>query len=164
MARLALLLTFALGLAGCGGPHTPSIRLALDGPPLSVVMRGETGVWYGIMERSCMAGVGTITLRDADGVTCRGDMDHPANDKGRLYADLACTDGDAVALVFRNLGPDQGMGLGRFNPEQEEGEKTTFFYHPSRAEAERRLEEVRAEIAAMREKKNAAPAGLDPGE
>ena len=152
MARFLLVLTLALGLSGCGAPRTPSIRLALDGPDLAVAMQGETTSWHGLMQRGCMAGVGTILLHGTNGATCKGDMDHPANDKGRLYADLACTNGDSMTLVFRNLGPDQGMGLGRVNPEAEDGEKTTFFYHPSWDEAKRRLGEIREEIAAAVEK------------
>ena len=153
LPSLALLLTLALGLAGCGGPYTPSIRLALDGPPLSIAMQGETLSWYGQMDRSCMAGVGDILLLNANGTTCKGEMDRPANDKGRLYADLTCDNGDTLTLVFRNLGPDQGMGLGRINPDAADGEQTTLFYHPSQNEAQRRLGEVREEIAAMLEKK-----------
>lgn len=137
----------ALSLCACAAPSSPGIRLALEGPPLAVVMRGETTAWSGLMNRGCMAGVGSITLHNAEGVTCSGDMDHPATDKGRLYADLACSDGGTLALVFRNLGPDQGMGLARHNPENEKGEQIALFFHPSREEAERRLAEVRREIA-----------------
>lgn len=151
MIRPAFLLPFALILAGCAPSHGSSIRLALDGPPLAVVMRseGQTGHsgWSGLMDRGCMAGVGTIALRGTDGVTCRGEMDHPANEKGRLYADLACDNGKTIVVVFRNLGPDQGMGVARLDPDDEAGEQATLFFHPSREEAERRLGEVRAEVA-----------------
>lgn len=147
MARPLVPALLALTLCSCAAPQSPGIRLALEGPPLAVAMRGETTAWSGFMDRGCMAGVGNITLHGAEGVTCTGDMDHPATDKGRLYADLACTDGGTLALVFRNLGPDQGMGLARRNPEAEDGEPVTLFFHPSREEAERRLAEVRQEIA-----------------
>ncbi|SBW09558.1 exported hypothetical protein [uncultured delta proteobacterium] len=159
MVRRLLLLGCIAGLAGCGGVYTPTVRLALDGPPLAIVMHGDSSSWEGLMDRGCMAGFGDITIRDLDGVTCQGHMDHPANDKGRLYADLSCANGDTMTLVFRNLGPDQGMGLGRMNPEAEDGEQTTLFYHPSQDEAWRRLGEVRQEIADMLEKRqgNAAP-------
>lgn len=149
-ARLLALLLVS-GLAGCGGGAAAhSIRLALDGPPLAVAMRGERTTWSGSMDRNCMAGVGAVTVHNAAGTTCSGVMDHPANDKGRLHADLACSNGETVSLVFRNLGPDQGMGLARIN---KTGEVAALFYHPSADEARRRLEGVMADIAAAREEK-----------
>lgn len=157
MIRPALLLPFALILAGCASSQGSSIRLALDGPPLAVVMQSEGqtehSVWNGLMDRGCMAGAGTIALRGTDGVTCQGDMDHPANEKGRLYADLACDNGKTMVVVFRNLGPDQGMGVARLDPDNEDGEQATLFFHPSREEAERRLGEIRAEVASALEAK-----------
>lgn len=146
MPRIPVLALLALSLCACATPQSPGIRLALEGPPLAVVARGETTAWSGLMDRGCMAGVGSITLRDADGVICEGGMDHPATDKGRLYADLICSDGGTLSLLFRNLGPDQGMGFARRNPEFEEGERIDLFFHPSREEAERRLVEVRQEV------------------
>lgn len=150
-ARPLFLLAFAAGLCGCASPYATSIRLALDGPPLAVAMAGDVTRWSGLMDRSCMAGVGSMSVNDGHGLTCSGDMDRPATDKGRLYIDLACTNGENIAVIFRNLGPDQGMGLGRMNPQNGEGEKITLFFHPSSEEANRRLEEVRAEIAAAKD-------------
>ena len=154
MIRRAVLLVLCLGLAGCGERYTPSIRLALDGPPLYIVLQNETTYWSGLMDRGCMAGLGLITLRDEHGGICHGQMDRPANEKGRLYAELLCANGNSVTLVFRNLGPDQGMGLARVNTETPGGEQLAFFYHPSRDEAQRRLEQIRTEIAAARENKS----------
>ena len=154
MARSLLLFFLCLGLAGCAGQSTPGIRLALDGPPLHVAMQGDTTTWTGSMDRGCMAGVGSFSVHSENGLICRGQIDHPANDKGRLHAELACADGSVMVLVFRNLGPDQGMGLGRINPDSEAGEQTTFFYHPSQEEARRRLVEVRTDIAVARESKH----------
>ena len=153
MFRPALLLFLCLVAAGCGSPQTPSARLALDGPPLHIAMQGDASHWSGHMDRGCMTGFGPISLQDDKGVTCRGQMDHPANDKGRLYAKLSCTNGSTVTLVFRNLGPDQGMGLGRVNPHTENDEQLAFFYHSSWDEALRRLQEVKADIAAARASK-----------
>ena len=150
----SLFLIVCLSLVGCGDRSTPSIRLALDGPPLYVALQSDSAHWSGLMDRGCMAGLGQITLRDGNGIICNGKMDHPANDKGRLYAELSCANGNTVTLVFRNLGPDQGMGLARVNPETPDGEQLALFYHPSQDEARRRLEQVRAEIAAARESKN----------
>ncbi len=155
MARICLFLSLGAALltGACGGNYTPSVQLALDGPQLAVAMRNGENTWHGLMDRGCMAGAGAMVLHREDGVTCGGEIDHPATDKGRLHMDLRCTNGDAMALVFRNLGPDQGMGLGRINPEQADGAKTTFFYHPSPEEADRRLEQVLRDIERAMEQK-----------
>lgn len=154
----AFALCLALAAAGCAPTYTSSIRLALDGPPLAVAAQGEASSWHGSMDRGCMAGAGTVSLQNAaNGVTCDGEMDHPATDKGRLYADLSCSNGDTMVLAFRNLGPDQGVGIARINPDAGNGERLTLFYHPWAHEARRRLGQVRAEIAeAMEQKKEAA--------
>lgn len=156
----AFALCLALAAAGCAPRYTASIRLALDGPPLAVAAQGEASSWDGSMDRGSMAGAGLVSLQNAaNGVLCGGEMDHPATDKGRLYADLSCTNGDTMVLVFRNLGPDQGMGIARINPDAGDGELLTLFYHPWAKEARRRLGQVRAEITeAMERKKETARA------
>lgn len=147
-ALLATLLTTLL--TGCAA-STPSVRLALDGPPLLVAARGDARVMSGAMDRSCMAGVGGILLYDRQaGISCQGHMDRPANDKGRMYVDLACSNGEAVTFVMRNLGPDQGMGIGRFAGTDE---SITMFYHPCEDEAVRRLDQLREDINVALEKK-----------
>lgn len=158
-------LCLTLAQAGCAPVYAPSIRLALDGPPLAVAAQGDASSWQGAMDRGCMAGFGSVSLRNtANGVVCANAMDQPATDKGRLHADLTCSNGDVMALVFRNLGPDQGMGLARINPEKEGGEQLTLFYHPSPDEALRRLRQVRAEIAeALEWKKRQETAAETPG-
>ncbi len=134
-----------LTLAGCGGGAPSSgIRLALDGPELTLA--GELGdrVYEGHMDRNCMAGVGNIALYDPTSRTvCRGTMDAPASQKGRLYAELSCTDGRKLHVALRNLGPDQGLGVGRFEGETR---RLTLFYHACATEARRRLQEVRREM------------------
>lgn len=92
-----------------------------------------------------MAGFGSMLLQNREaGLSCRGAMDHPANDKGRLYIELECDNGDVIHVVMRNLGPDQGMGVGRIN---ETGDRITLFYHPSEDEARRRLKQLQNDIA-----------------
>lgn len=98
-----------------------------------------------------MAGVGGMSLYDGRaGVSCAGRMDRPATDKGRLYMDLECGNGETFAFVMRNLGPDQGMGLGRA---EATGEQVLLFYHPGEDEARRRLEQLKADMALAREEK-----------
>lgn len=133
--------------AGCAGSAPPSVRLALDGPEL--ILAGELGsrAYEGRMERSAMAGAGAIILHEQDtGIVCRGGIDRPASQKGRLYVELACSDGRSLPLILRNLGPDQGMGIGRF--EGQSG-RMTLFYHPCASEAKRRLEQLRHELDAL---------------
>lgn len=150
---LALLLVplFALaGLAGCtyvAGP--PSVRLALEGPPLFIrgvqENEGEERHFAGYMDRSCMAGIGQIALSDMrSGFFCQGDMDSLPSEKARLHAELLCSDGTSLHLLLRNVGPDQGIGVGRFEAVKAPLE---LFYHPSEGEAVRRLARFRADLA-----------------
>ena len=83
------------------------------------------------------------TWRAARAVACSGKMDAPADEKARLRIDLTCDNGETVSITMRNLGPDQGMGVGRIN---ETDERLYIFYHPSEEEAERRLVQIKAEI------------------
>ncbi|CAK7055362.1 MAG: hypothetical protein DELT_01194 [Desulfovibrio sp.] len=134
-------------LSGCGQVSGPSVRLALDGPPLLVAAKSDNRTMTGVMDRSCMAGVGDMRLFDrAADLACHGQIDRPATDKGRLYIDLACSDGTTLTFVMRNLGPDQGMGIGRMG----ETENLTMFYHPCAEEAARRLEQLHRDIDEMR--------------
>lgn len=151
---LALVSGFFLALSGCGPASSPSIRLALEGPPLAV--RGDSGGrrFVGHMDRGVMAGFGHVVLRQPDvGVVCTGGADQPPTEKGRVYVGLACSDGRSLHALFRPLGPDQGLGLARF---EEEEEKIDLFYHACEVEALRRLEGVRETMAAARAGK-AAP-------
>lgn len=140
---------FAAALAGCAAPSgVPGPRLALEGPPLFIAVSGG-GSRYGAMDRGCLAGVGGIILQDPQrGVTCEGTMDAPASSKGRLYAELACSDGGTVVLGLRNTGPDQGVGVGRvMRADGEREERISLFYHPCEDEARRRLVRVEADMA-----------------
>lgn len=150
-AALAAPFAALLLMGGCTGTSTPTVRLAMDGPPLLIAVQSGARAMSGAMDRSCMAGVGDILLYDRHAnISCQGYMDRPANDKGRIYADLTCSDGDAVTFVMRNLGPDQGMGIGTF---KDKGEQMVMFYHPCEDEAFRRLGQLRADIDAALEKK-----------
>ena len=144
MLRVSIL-AVSLFLIGCGpvtGP--PSIRLALDGPPLHIAGDKNGEFFHGDMDRGCMAGFGRIILTDEKrAVTCKGEMDAPANEKARLHVTLLCDNGETISITMRNLGPDQGLGAGRIN---ETSERLLLFYHPSETEAKRRLVQLKAEM------------------
>jgi hypothetical protein len=147
----------ALALSGCSAGGAPSPRLALDGPEL--VLAAELGgrSFDGSMDRSCMAGVGDIALYEQrTRLTCRGAVDAPASSKGRLYVELSCSDERKMYLVLRNLGPDQGMGMGRL---EGEAQRMTVFYHACRGEARRRLGLLQEELKALEPELPAARAG-----
>ena len=134
-------------MTGCAGTTPPSVRLALDGPAL--ILAGELNgrAYEGLMDRHAMAGVGALVLHEQGTSTvCRGSIDRPASQKGRLYLELTCSDGRSLPLILRNLGPDQGMGIGRL--EGQSG-RMTLFYHPCGSEAKRRLEQLRHELDAL---------------
>lgn len=151
-ARALGLALFCLGAGGCAAQQSPpSVRLALDGPPLFIAVSGDS-LTNGVMDRGCLAGHGAVSLRnERTGVVCEGMMDSPASDKGRMYAELNCTNGDTLILALRNLGPDQGLGVGRVitssSGQKEQGERLSLFYHPCEDEAGRRLEQVAKDMA-----------------
>ncbi len=145
-ARVLAALILGLLLPACGPAQAPpSVLLALDGPSLFIAAEIAGRPLHGFMDRSVMAGTGNVILYDQQNrITCKGTMDTPASDKGRLYVTLTCGDGREMALAMRNLGPDQGMGVGRV---QNSGHRLILFYHPCEAEARRRLRAVKADIA-----------------
>ena len=149
LLRAALLCLCLVMVAGCAStpPPSPSIRLDLDGPKLVLVGELEGRSYDGYMDRHGMAGVGTLSLYEqGTQTTCQGSMDSPASEKGRLYAQLACSDGRTLHVVLRNLGPDQGMGIGRL---EGQSARMTLFYHPCLEDAQRRLKELRHELDAL---------------
>ena len=151
---IALLGSLCLGLGGCGTkPSPPSVLLALDGPPLSIAAELGARPFKGYMERHCMAGVGHIVLYLPDSkAICQGNMDSPPTEKARLYAELSCSDSRTLRIAMRNLGPDQGLGIGSFEGQEE---TLILFYHPCEDEAKRRLAVLRSDIEQA--KKNARP-------
>lgn len=160
LAGIALLAV----LAGCSakapsGPP-PTVRLALDGPPLAVVGEYAGMRLAGTLERKGMAGAGRMELQSAGPVgqsaasgqrttafTCTADLKDPPTEKARVRGVLACTGNRNFALSLRNLGPDQGVGIAR---ESEQGDLLVLFYHVSAEEAERRFPEVKKDIQTAR--------------
>ena len=157
---LALLSSLVLALSGCGSTSPPSIQLALDGPPLA--LRGNSGSrrYVGFMDRGLMTGFGHAVLRQPDsGLVCEGRADQPPTERGRVYVGLACTDGRTLHMLLRSLGPDQGLGLARF---EEEKERIDLFFHSCEVEALRRLDVFREGLAAARA--GAVANDEDPGQ
>lgn len=138
--------------AGCA-PKTvapPSAAQAVDGPELAVVGEYEGMSLRGTMDRTCMVGVGRMTLHAADApetFSCTAALNAPPSEKARVRGFLECTDNRKFLFSLRNIGPDQGVGIGR---EREDGELMILFYHSSAEEADRRFDSVRADIARAR--------------
>lgn len=139
-------------LSGCAGRSvTPSIALSLSGPALAIA--GEYGgiALGGTMDRSCMVGVGTITLHSEQtepAFMCEGKVNAEPSEKGRVYGILDCQGGQPIAFSLRNLGPDQGVGVGKALDGS--AALMLLFYHSSTEEAKRRFPEVKAEIEEAR--------------
>jgi hypothetical protein len=69
----------------------------------------------GSMDRSCMAGVGSIDLRILSfprPLVCTAFLDTPPTAKGRVRGRLDCQDRTSFLLTLRNLGPERGIALG----------------------------------------------------
>ena len=163
--RIAFLLALALlaCLRGCGAERVPSgvptVALAMEGPPLAIVGEYEGMPLEGSMDRTCMSGIGSITVRgeDAQGreFLCTAKVDAPPTEKGRVRGAFQCTGERVLAFSLRNLGPDQGLGVAR---EPGHAGMMVFFYHVSREEAARRLPAVRNDIAKIQQQQ-AGPKG-----
>ena len=98
------------------------------------------------MDRTCMAGVGNITLRgerDGQEFLCTGTIDSPPTPKGRIPGIFTCSGNQALGFALRNLGPDQGLGIARAS---EDAALMIFFYHVSHEEAVRRFPSVQNDI------------------
>ncbi|MDR2801038.1 MAG: hypothetical protein LBB52_07220 [Desulfovibrio sp.] len=151
---LAVLPLF-LALFACAAREAPppGVRQSLTGPPLHIAGEYAGLAVSGEMDRGCMVGFGKINLRARGKETpgaefaCRGEIDAPPVDKGRVRGALDCDSGRRFAFSMRNLGPDQGIGIGREKPE---GELLLFFYHSAQSEAERRFPEIKAEMDEIR--------------
>lgn len=157
MRRLNLpgaLLLLCFSLFACAGkapaPASPAVALAVDGPRLALAGEYEGLSLTGSMDRTCMAGYGSMHLEAVDsGATfvCTAAIDTPPTQKGRVRGVLRCTDGRELLFSLRNIGPDQGVGVGRESPE---GSLLILFYHASADEAARRFPAVKADILAAR--------------
>ena len=145
-----------LWLSACGGGHNSSgvspVALVMDGPPLAIAGDYESMVLEGSMDRTCMSGYGSITLRGEDSkgqeLLCVATVDAPPTEKGRVRGALRCGEDKTLIFSLRNLGPDQGLGVAR---EPGHDSMMIFFYHVSREEAARRLPMVKDDIAKAQE-------------
>lgn len=140
LPALCLLAALSL-LAGCAGrgpAPVPGAALAVEGPPLALVGEYAGLGFTGSMDRTAMAGYGNIAIesRDVPPFVCQGKIDGLPTKKGRVRGVMECTAGRLIYFSLRNLGPDQGVGIGRESPE---GELLILFYHASAEEAARRF-------------------------
>ncbi len=150
MRRLPLLLAVVLSLAGCG-KTPPQPGFVLDGPLLFVAADYNGTPLEGTLERTGMVGLGEMLLASPDKyLDCRAEFNAEPTEKARIRGVLICTDKHTFSLTLRNLGPDQGVGLGL---EPGKDEMLVLFYHPSPEEARRRLGQA---VADMRKARDAA--------
>ena len=128
----------------------PAVALAVDGPRLALAGEYAGMALTGSMDRTCMAGYGSIRLEAAGtgpDFVCEAQLDDPPTEKGRVRGVLRCTGDRQVLFSLRNIGPDQGVGVGRESPE---GDLLIIFYHASADEAARRFPEVKDDILTAR--------------
>jgi hypothetical protein len=95
-----------------------------------------------------MVGSGSMHFETVDSgapFVCTAKIDNPTTQKGRVRGMLRCTGERELLFSLRNIGPDQGVGVGRESPE---GGLLIFFYHASPDEAARRFPGIKADILA----------------
>ncbi len=160
---LALMLVPILG--GCArvpAGNIPSVALALDGPALYVVGEYDGIALEGTMDRKLMVGIGDMALASIDPgaeFSCTATVDEPPTEKARVRGMLDCSGDKLLYFSLRNLGPDQGVGIGRTLTG---GPLLMFFYHPSKEEALRRFPGIKEDMRSIDNKKSApvwVPAG-----
>lgn len=142
---------FALG--ACARRGDPTVALAMDGPPLFVIGEYKGINFEGSLERTAMAGVGLISLKAAGEepeLVCESKFNSQPTPKGRVPGFIDCGKAGILAVMLRNLGPDQGVGIAHAGDTKE---LMIFFYHASREEAERRLPGVVKDIREVQEKR-----------
>lgn len=134
-----------------GPKDEPLGTFALDGPDLLVVGDLSGIPLHGTLQRKGMVGKGKLKLYSSDEtLICESIIKSRPTDKGRVRGLLDCNDGNVVLFTLRNLGPDQGLGIGTSH----EGDKDlTIFYHPSAEEAQRRFPRILEEFTALRQEK-----------
>lgn len=141
-----------MALAGCGSHQgEPSVAYSLDGPALFICGDFAGAPVKGSMERSVMVGVGAIRLEvqnQSAGYTCEGTLNSPPTEKGRVRGAMNCSDGQAIIFTLRNLGPDQGVAVGRSTTSPAD---LVLFYHSSAEEAARRFPAVQKDIEKARQ-------------
>lgn len=171
----ALMVLCIYGCAGRNGNGTPSVPLAVDGPPLAVYGEYMGMILEGTLDRAGMVGYGILELQSAEGqgvspavlagsppqapnsgisrdmadnsFLCRAIIKEAPTEKGRVRGLLACTGDRQLPFSLRNLGPDQGVGIAK---EAAHDDLMIFFYHPSKEEAQRRFPQVAQDILAAR--------------
>jgi hypothetical protein len=176
-AMLPYLLLVQLVLpTACTSLKVSMPALVLDGPALHIAGVYAGMSLEGVMDRGCMAGIGTLNLRAvnvagegtaepaaepgkaedtaATAFVCSGKVDTLPDRKARVNGTLECSSGRRMAFSLRNLGPDQGLGIAR---ESQKGDLMVFFYHAAESEAKRRLPQILAEMETVR-----AAAGKQP--
>jgi len=145
--KLFTILLLCGSLCACAGKEpapaaVSSVALAIDGPKLALFGEYEGLSFTGSMDRTSMVGFGSLRF-EAGGFVCAADIDSPPTPKGRVRGLLRCTDGKELVFTLRNIGPDQGVGIGRESPE---GNMLILFYHASPDEAARRFPSVKSDI------------------
>ncbi len=154
MKRIAVLCAAVLGLTACA-KHPPQQGFVLDGPALFVAAEYAGTPLEGAMERKSMVGIGEMFLASPDKyLDCRAEFNAEPTNKARIRGVMICTDKHTFSVTLRNLGPDQGVGVGL---EEGKDDMLVLFYHPSPEEARRRLVQAAAD---MRKARSAA-LGLD---
>lgn len=172
--RTAVCLAAALLCAACTASQPIQIiNYALDGPPLALVARVDDYTFEGTLERKGMVGIGELALKSLDrpDLVCKGELHAEPGYKGRVRSAVPCSDGSMMLFSLRNLGPDQGLGIGTFGlPGSEEfgqiddelrhkalradsgavraplGGLLVMFYHPSAEEARRRIVPIQKDM------------------
>lgn len=151
LARPIFLAALCLALSGCAasGPGpAPAVALAVDGPPLALAGEYAGMPLRGSMDRTCMTGYGSLRLEAESGgpeFICEARIDEPPTEKGRVRGVMLCTGERRLVFSLRNIGPDQGVGVGREAPR---GDLLILFYHASPDEAVRRFPAVKDDILA----------------
>ncbi len=74
---------------------------------------------------------------------CKSDVDAPPTEKGRIRGLLLCSGDRSILFSLRNIGPDQGVGVGK---DTQTNALMVLFYHTSIEEARRRFPAVQADI------------------
>lgn len=154
-ALALFLVSFFLLASSCGGAYRePSVAYSFDGPPLYIRGVLEDTALVGRMDRYMMVGIGKISVESTDPALpfqCEATLDSPPTEKGRIRGLMNCDNNEIIYFTLRNLGPDQGVGVGTVHKKAKE---MVIFYHPSDEEAIRRLPEVREDIRQARKALN----------
>lgn len=134
--------------AGCA--HGPGegggTGYALEGPSLAIVGEYKGMPLEGAMERHVIVGIGKMEIRSVDrtrGFFCEARIKSPPQEDLRIRGVLLCAEGQTLAISMRPLGPDQGVGIGR---QETDEDLLVFFFHPSKEEAVRRFPQVHKDI------------------